>query len=251
MNLLLDFGNTRLKWAVASDDSERSRQIVERGIVSYESVALAAWAIALQRFPLAHVQFSSVVMPDQETAVFAALGGFGLVPVRFEVGATAGALRNAYATPDTLGVDRWAAAIGAWALVKQSCLVVGAGTATTVDVIEAAQPGEAVYRGGLILPGLELMVESLHQRTARLPNAAGRYCAAPEVADNTHDAITSGVLDATCGAIERMGQRLPAGSPWLVAGGNAEKLQRVLGPKLRIEHDLVLQGLAASFKSVN
>lgn len=239
MMLLLDFGNTRLKWALA----DSGRQLVQRGVVSYERNAVAAWHRSLTERTMGlveNVRFASVVSQAQESAVLAL---FDVEIERFVVTQKAGRLCNAYGTPETLGVDRWAAAIGAWQLVGQPCLVIGAGTATTVDVIEA-DADDGVYRGGLILPGLDLMRASLHQRAARLPQAVGRYRAAPDVADNTHDAITSGAIEATCGAIERMGQRLPVGASWLVSGGCALQLQAVLGDRIRVVDDLVLAGLA-------
>jgi len=251
MNLLLDFGNTRLKWAVTSETSEAACGIAQRGIVNYDATALSVWAAQLHGLPIHHAQFSSVIAPEQEAEAFSALRLSALEPVRFRVTPNAGTLRNDYATPDTLGVDRWAAAIGAWGIVGQSCLVIAAGTATTIDIVESSQPESAVYRGGLILPGLDLMLHSLNQRAARLPLAQGRYCAAPAIADNTHDAMTSGAIEATCGAIERMGQRLAAGAPWLLTGGNAELLKTVLGSKVRIVEDLVLEGLALNTLTSN
>jgi hypothetical protein len=56
--------------------------------------------------------------------------------------------------------------------------------------------------------------------------------------------MTSGALEATCGAIERMGRRLGVDAPWVLTGGNARQLQLVLGQKVRVVEDLVLQGLA-------
>ena len=251
MTLLLDCGNTRLKWALASDQTEHAGRLIERGVVNYEPAMLAAWGAQLENLTIRQLRFSSVIAPEREAAVFAALAPLGLDPIRFRVSAVAGTLRNAYATPDTLGVDRWAAAIGAWEMLGQSCLVVSAGTATTIDLIESAQPDAAVYRGGLIVPGLELMLQSLHQRAARLPQAEGHYRAAPDVADNTHDAMTSGALEATCGAIERMGKRLASDAPWLLTGGNAGQLQNLLGQRACVVEDLVLQGLAAHALAIN
>lgn len=244
MHLLLDFGNTRLKWAIASGDLSNGCRLSQKGTVSYEDTAIAAWALALQSASIAEVWFASVVGAELEAKVFMQLSAWAPIPKRFQVTARAGDLQNLYATPQTLGVDRWAAAIGAWGLLKQPCLVVCAGTATTVDLIEASQWGEAGYRGGLIVPGLDLMLQSLHQRTARLPAAQGHYCAAPAVADNTDDAITSGAIDATCGAIERMARRLDEDAPWLLTGGNADRLQAVLGTRARVAEELVLEGLA-------
>lgn len=251
MKLLLDCGNTRLKWAIASDSLGGACHIAERGAVSYEPAALAAWGAQLMHSPITHLNFSSVISSELETEVFAALDVLHLKPVRFRVTSNMGVLRNVYATPDMLGVDRWAAAIGAWNLVGQSCLVVNAGTATTIDLIETTRPDDAVYRGGLIVPGIALMLQSLHQRTARLPQAEGHYCAAPYVADNTHDAMVSGAIEATCGAIERMGKRLAANAPWLITGGNASQLQSVLGKRARVVEDLVLQGLAVNAQIAN
>lgn len=236
MVLLLDFGNTRLKWAVATP----SRTLLRQGAIEYVSAALDDWCRMLAVERICRIRYASVVTPEQEVDV---LSRFPLPAERFEVTAAAGSLRNAYATPQTLGVDRWAAAIGAWSLVGQPCLVIGAGTATTIDLIEV-DGAMGVYRGGLILPGVDLMLQSLHQRTARLPQATGVYRSAPDIADNTHDAMTSGAIEATCGAIERMGQRLPTGAAWLVNGGRAPLLKDALGDRLRIAEDLVLAGLA-------
>ncbi len=245
MNLLLDCGNTRLKWAISDPLSiGTGRHMVEKGVVDYEPESLAVWANRLNSQGLKWLQYSSVISPEQEAQVLAALAPLGLKSSRFAVTAQAGKLHNLYATQETLGVDRWAAAIGAWGLVGQSCLVIGAGTATTVDLIESTAADTAVYRGGLILPGIALMLQSLHQRAARLPLAEGRYCASPAVADNTHDAMASGAIEATCGAIERMGKRLPEGAPWLLTGGNAPLLQQALADRVRVIDDLVLAGLA-------
>ncbi len=239
MNLLLDFGNTRLKWAL----TDASRQLVQRGVVDYALPALDAWSHQLAATDVQRILYASVVSAEQEASVLTRLRA---PSERFSVSPRAGGLHNGYGTPDTLGVDRWASAMGAWAMVGQSCLVIGAGTATTIDLIECDMHG-GVYRGGLILPGIDLMLQSLHQRTARLPEARVNYRALPGVPDNTHDAMTSGAVEATCGAIERMGRRLPDTAPWLLTGGNAPILQAALGQRVRPVDDLVLAGLAQAF----
>lgn len=244
MHLLLDFGNTRLKWAIASGALSEVSRLSQKGAVSYEDASISAWARALQSVSIDEILFASVVGDELEAKVFMQLSALTSMPKRFQVTGRAGDLHNLYATPQTLGVDRWAAAIGAWGLVKQPCLVVSAGTATTIDLIDTSRLGAPCYRGGLIMPGLDLMAQSLHQRTARLPAAKGCYCAAPAVADNTDDAIASGAIDATCGAIERMAQRLDENTPWLITGGNAEQLQAVLGANARVVEALTLEGLA-------
>ena len=114
-----------------------------------------------------------------------------------------------------------------------------AGTATTIDTLDAG----GRFRGGLILPGLDLMRRALARDTAALPLASGEHEAYPR---NTDDAIISGCLEAQLGAIERAFMRI-AGAPdslCLLSGGAAQ----MLAPQLNIPHrlidNLVLEGLA-------
>lgn len=248
MNLLLDCGNTRLKWAVSLGNAGVRAQshIVRRGVCDYASAALAELCGSLHDGSIKALQFSSVVSAEREQALFAQLQPLGLVAQRFTVSDRSGRLLNRYASPQTLGVDRWAAAIGAWGLLGRSCLVISAGTATTIDVVQAEPDGaQAAYRGGLILPGVDLMLRALHTGTARLPHAEdGAYRATPDIADNTQDAIRTGAIDATCGAIERMARVLPTDAPWLLTGGASTHIAAALGRRVTPMVDLVLEGLA-------
>jgi type III pantothenate kinase len=121
-------------------------------------------------------------------------------------------------------------------------VVVGAGTATTVDLLSAS--GE--FLGGLILPGYELMKRSLAQNTAGLPLVEGRRVDMPR---NTADAIESGVAHAQAGAVERMhallaGQAGPLGQvACIVSGGAAPAVARGLGVPHRVVEHLVLDGV--------
>jgi type III pantothenate kinase len=113
------------------------------------------------------------------------------------------------------------------------------GTATTVDVLDR----EGRFHGGLILPGLALMREALATRTADLPAMSGEYRELPR---NTFDAIASGCLQATAGAIERLFRPF-AGEPdalCLLSGGAAPTLVPHLALPLRTVDNLVLEGLA-------
>lgn len=246
MNLLLDFGNTRLKWGLTeAGGAVTASRLAARGSVDYTAEALAAWVVNLPLRQVHQIRYASVVDSSREQQVLSHLPTT-LMRQRIEVASVAAKLHNAYASQETLGVDRWLAAIGAWTSVGKACLVIGAGTATTVDLIETAQEtGHGIYRGGLILPGIDLMHQALHQGTARLPDTPGRYRCAPDVADNTADAITSGIFEATCGAIERMGRRLPNDAPWLLTGGHAVALSHVLAGRAAVMNDLVLEGLAS------
>jgi type III pantothenate kinase len=146
-------------------------------------------------------------------------------------------VRNGYSNVSRLGSDRWAALIAAWHLIGGSCLVVNSGTATTVDALS----GKGEFTGGLILPGVELMQRSLCTATAQLQAGQGEYAAFPR---NTADALFSGAIQASCGAIERQHALLDDdGAPVLLSGGAAGVLRAHLNLPLRIVDNLVLHGL--------
>ena len=147
---------------------------------------------------------------------------------------------NGYRNPAQLGTDRWAAMIGARALLPdQAVLVVVCGTATTIDLISP----EGKFVGGNIMPGVGLMLRSLHTNTATLPDADGDYVDHPS---QTVDAIVSGCHHAQAGAIERLYRRHRAeyhDLMCIISGGSG----RALVPRLTIPHwhhdNLVLEGL--------
>jgi type III pantothenate kinase len=118
--------------------------------------------------------------------------------------------------------------------------VVNAGTAMTVDALNAK--GEFV--GGIIVPGFDLMHESLAAHTARLSAERGNFTSFPRT---TRDAITSGAIQALCGAVERMRDAmLVAGHPepmLIFSGGAGELVARYMGRPVRIVDKLVLEGL--------
>ncbi|AEG70385.1 type III pantothenate kinase (pantothenic acid kinase) (pank-III) [Ralstonia solanacearum Po82] len=167
--------------------------------------------------------------------------------------AAAAGLRNGYRDPAQLGTDRWVGAVGArHAWPDTALLLVTAGTATTLDIVTP----DGLFAGGLILPGLTLMMRALSRNTAQLPEIDIGYLAArdaqaqtivPPWADNTQDAIALGCVTAQAGAIAQTWQALQARYPGparCVLSGGA---RAALGPHLRMPfqmHDnLVLLGL--------
>ena len=150
-------------------------------------------------------------------------------------------VKNSYETPSRLGSDRWAALIAAWHRLGHACLVINCGTATTVDALSDA--GE--FMGGLIIPGITLMQQSLKLNTAQLQEEEGRLQSFPR---NTADAIYSGVIQATLGAIEHQGVLLKNfGTNKMVScilsGGAADKIVAHLGMRAERVDNLVLEGL--------
>lgn len=233
MRLLIDAGNTRIKWALTCGD-----EWLQGGALPTER----AGEFAAQ---LADVPAIREVGSIREVWVSNVAGEAVAQALREVVAADAWhfvaarerqcGVRNGYEQPTQLGSDRWAALIAAWHLVGGRCLVVGCGTATTVDTLS----DEGEFLGGLILPGIELMQRSLCGATARLAPGSGKYAAFPR---NTADAMFSAAVQATCGAIERQHGML-GDAPVVLSGGAAEILREGLKLPLRLEHNLVLQGL--------
>ncbi|MEW6165608.1 MAG: type III pantothenate kinase [Pseudomonadota bacterium] len=228
--LCLDAGNTRLKWGWRAD----GRWLAQGACATTAVETLVA---ALPGRPTRIVACN--VAGDAVAGRIAALAaGLGAPLDWFRSGAAAHGVINGYADPVRLGDDRWAALIGARGLHAGHALVVMSGTATTIDILDAT----GRFAGGLILPGLALMRDALARNTAGLPEARGGF---REIPTNTDDAIASGAVQATLGAIERMARRA-AGTDFLclLSGGDAPLLAPLLDLPLRQVDNLVLEGLA-------
>jgi type III pantothenate kinase len=234
--LVLDAGNTRVKWALVHDGV-----FVANGAVpTQDPDALAeAWrALSLQGVRSLACSVASPMVRDRIGALVSAHTATDVV--WFASTERCAGVYNRYERPTQLGADRWAALVGARARTDDPVVVVNAGTAITVDAL--ASTGE--FLGGLILPGVGVMLDALAQRTAGLQSRPGRFSDFPR---NTADAMTSGALDAAAGAVGRMVGRLAAregAMPGvLLSGGSAPTLVSGMPEgTLRVEH-LVLEGL--------
>lgn len=228
--LLLDAGNSRCKWAR-----------VAAGVWTHQGVADNAGWHALQHdfaaFPAPRRILVSNVGGEILAQRLRALCAAWQTPLEFVVAQSAQCgVRNTYHNPSQLGSDRWAALVAAWHRVHRACLVVNCGTATTVDALSAS--GE--FLGGLILPGLALMRHSLLHNTAQLEEEGGNLQDFPR---NTADAIYSGVVQATLGAIHHQHALLQAAEVCVLSGGAAGQIQAHLGIPVQRVDNLVLQGL--------
>ena len=238
MLLLMDAGNTRVKWALAHDDSEAGDWIASGALSHAELPQLAAqWRGALPtRALLSNVAGEDVAKQLEATLVDARVPRTALRWFHSQQ-ACAGVI-NGYRDPAQLGCDRFASMIAArHRYPSQSLLVVTAGTATTVDALDAS----GRFIGGMILPGLGTMARSLAVNTAQLP-AVDDATVDHVFADNTQDAIISGCVHAQVGAIVHAQSQLP-GARCVLSGGAASYIAPHLPwPVDRIDN-LVLLGL--------
>lgn len=232
MNLLLiDIGNSRVKWALAQDGAW-----ADQGAAPLKSLPTLRKAFAGLARPH-KILISNVAGEAAAQQARALCSGFACSPEFITAQVECCGVRNGYQEAAQLGSDRWAALIAAWHRTHAACLVVNCGTATTVDALSSS--GE--FLGGLIMPGIEMMQQSLAEGTARLPLAMGGWRAFPR---NTADAIYSGAVQAIVGAIRQQHELLGASSaPVLLSGGAADRIQPFLRLPLERVDDLVLQGL--------
>lgn len=229
--LVLDAGNTRLKWAVVEDGQWQAQ-----GSAHYSD--LSALTQVLERVTACYV--ASVARAQHEAQIAALLAPWSISPTWLSAEAQFADVINTYANPQQLGVDRWMGLIAARQRSQTATLVVSVGTAMTVDALSV----EGRFLGGLIVPGVSMMQRALQQGTAHVVEVSGSVQAFPRT---TADAVQSGVIAALCGAIQRQYTQLAEAAGMrprcLLTGGDAECLLPFFD--LSVEHvpALVLEGI--------
>jgi type III pantothenate kinase len=235
--LAIDVGNTRLKWAFYEGREMRAHA----NLLTADAADVQTLAREWQTLNPTEAIVSNVVGAAVAEAIKIALAKKNIEPRFISSAPSQCGVTNNYENPHQLGTDRWAALIGAHQTSPGSAkIVVMAGTALTIDALSA----DGHFLGGIIVPGLGVMRQALHLRTAQLPNEIGQFEIFPT---NTLNAIASGAIDACVGAISRIRTRLieiSAIEPTVIASGGALSLLAPHAPfPLTIHENLVLEGL--------
>jgi type III pantothenate kinase len=234
---LFDLGNTRLKWARFDDGGLREHGALAHGEPGFEH-ALDACLAELPRAERALL--ASVAGEDLAARVAALAARHGVPCERVHTQSEFAGLRIAYAEPARLGVDRFLALLGAHRRGPGPWLIVGVGTALTVDLL-----ADGEHLGGLIAPSPALMREMLASRVPALDVAGGERV---DFARCTEDALAGGTVGAALGLIERSHARasecLGTTPALLIAGGGGDSLLAALRVPAEAAPDLVLEGLA-------
>lgn len=144
-----------------------------------------------------------------------------------------------YGTPETLGKDRIAAAVGAWSMHRgQTILVVDMGTAVTYDVVTA----DGQFIGGNIAPGMGMRLDALNRFTARLPQVPVEGDI-PLWGTDTMTAMRSGAIHGIAAEISYYRSRLPDGSIVVLTGHGSETIMSLVDFPIETEPHLVTKGL--------
>jgi type III pantothenate kinase len=244
MTLLVDIGNSRVKWARLGANGPGEQSAAE-----YAGWSAADWRAALfAGAPVERVLAASVAGESACAALDAATRLATGHPACFVATTRAsGGVLNGYSDPGLLGVDRWLAVVGAYARVGGACVVADIGTAATVDVVAS----DGRHQGGYIVPGPRLMVASLLRSTRELAPrhaSSGTSSAESGFADNTRDAIERGCRLALAALIDRSvadaGHDSIERPRLLLTGGAAPEVLSQLRSSVEHLPDLVLRGLA-------
>lgn len=250
MILLLDIGNTRIKWAELEDGrlgaqaaaahTEERAQAFER-IFAEDATSQHGPIRVPSRVVVSNVGGEEVARLCSQ----ACTRRFGLVPEFLVANAKAGGVINAYAEPAKLGVDRWLAMIAGYDIAHAAICVVSVGTALTIDVVDEA----GNHLGGIIAPGLNLMRDSLLRNTSEIGPRMGQDRVGDSLfATHTQAAVINGCRYALAALIDKAYrsayERLQITPRLLITGGGAAGLVPLIESASETVDDLVLRGMA-------
>ncbi|MDD4914842.1 MAG: type III pantothenate kinase [Methylococcales bacterium] len=238
MNILIDIGNSRLKWAMQQDGVLHPQAALAYRQTDAIGALQQVWQNLTPDAPQ-KIGVSSVADPAVRREVIAlAAALWPAAQCRVPTATASGfGVRNAYRQPEKLGVDRWLALLAAHRHYPGACCIVDCGTAITLDMLAA----DGRHQGGLICPGLQIMKKSLSAGTAAL--AYDSQARTPALASDTAAAIDSGVRYAAIGMMETVlaGQQPPC--RLILTGGDAPGLSPYLRQPHVVDAELVFKGL--------
>lgn len=240
LTLLVDIGNSRIKWA-----TDRSGTLARKGAIEHSQTEVnkaleEQWGRLNppQRMVISNVAGERVAARVSHYC----LAKWAISPRFVTVTSQACGVQNGYANPQQLGVDRWMALIAAWDRFRSAACVVDCGTALTIDALSH----DGHHLGGLIAPGLGLMKKALRSGTHALKDTPSGHLRL--LANNTQDAIAAGSFFALSALIdsfvERAQGKLSAPAHTILTGGDASVLLPSLSTRAVLDTELILHGLA-------
>ncbi|NOX09026.1 MAG: type III pantothenate kinase [Gammaproteobacteria bacterium] len=243
MILLVDIGNSRMKWAWLVDGVVQDSQAVDCEDLTPAKLANKAWE-KLEGIP-ERVMIASVAAAKLNKGIVAWMSRHWKVKADMvKSQAEFSGVQNAYLEPALLGVDRWSTLLAARSITGGAACIIDCGSAITIDVLSAC--GE--HLGGLIAPGLTTMTRCLVDKTeaiAAMKESSGEVSL---LARDTYAAVHVGSLYAVVALIDRvisdLRLELRGGFRIFITGGEAKKLMPLLDDRSTFEPDLVLKGLA-------
>ncbi|MEM7039413.1 MAG: type III pantothenate kinase [Bacteroidota bacterium] len=242
MNLAIDIGNSRAKVGFFAEDGT----LTEVWNYSHvEFLADFAHAKGLEKLSerVKYIGVASVGKEDMKQALVSLADTLPQAAL-FEIDyRTPLPIRNGYASPKTLGIDRLCSAVGAYTQTGQlPLLVIDAGTAITYDYVDV----EGVYQGGGISPGIRTRYRALHDYTAALPyleKVEDPALIGDTTANSIHSGVVNGVLEEIRGIVARYNELPGPDLSVFLTGGDAEFLGNHLKNLNFVDPNLLLSGI--------
>ncbi|NVJ87146.1 MAG: type III pantothenate kinase [Algoriphagus sp.] len=227
-NLIIDIGNTRIKSALFEGEEliwEKSFETLTDGITHWKSSSFNACLVS-------SVRWSQEELEEQLPFAFHFLNAQTPIPIV-----------NGYETPHTLGLDRIAAAVGAWSFASGTAvLAIDLGSCMTFELVNP----QGIYLGGTISPGLRMRARAMHEFTARLPLVAVDSVPTSPLGTNTQAGMKSGIWFGMAyeiqGHIEAHRQKFPDLQVF-ICGGDAQSFESLAKDHIFVVPNLVLRGL--------
>ena len=239
MILDIDVGNSRIKWRTSLDAGVRA-SVCGSGVVSQSEVD--RWLQGIGReFELQQIRMSSVAYPQIVEKVKQQAELWGCQFVEAAVCDEMAGVKCGYSDPSALGVDRWLACIAAYHQFGGPCVVLDMGTAITLDLV--SETGQ--HQGGYIVPGLQMMRQSLFQGTNRV-KVEDHSALELLPGRTTEQAVSHGNLIMVKSMVEAVIESFECSSSdvhLIITGGDAETLLAVIDRPANHVPDLVLDGL--------
>ncbi|MCK5829353.1 MAG: type III pantothenate kinase [Methylococcales bacterium] len=238
MNLLIDIGNTRIKWCINNNRivngvqaiDYKKNNFIKKLQISWIQLVTPPQVIAISSVSAHQVSLQIIELAKKnwpEIKVVMAKSSFQALSVT-----------NAYSQPEKLGVDRWLGLIALQFYYPGNSCIVDCGTAITIDFLDE----KGLHLGGLISPGLQLMKRSLSFGTEDLSYIGQSHSVG--LSNATESAIFSGTLYAAAGLIEKTIGNICMSNTLVLTGGDAKLLANTINLKSIIEPDFVLKGLS-------
>lgn len=237
MWLLIDAGNTRIKCLLVNGSDLKA----EMYFATNDYVAgMNAWLMGVKG--LDRIVVSSVIGKDFEAWLTLQCSELGLIAPEFPKTDTLNlGVSLSYQDPSRFGIDRYLAITAAYEQVGGAVLVVDCGTAVTVDAVD----DNGIHRGGVIMPGIEMMKQALMQKAKEIDEVDADGL--DVFAHSTSSGVSSGALMAVVGGIrevlERQSGLMNSESQCLITGGSSRVVAEYLGLPCRVCHNLVFDGL--------
>ncbi|MFW2373326.1 MAG: type III pantothenate kinase [Gammaproteobacteria bacterium] len=240
--LVMDIGNSRIKWRFTGPISQPPRS--EAYHVDRLSQQLLEWFDDISL--MSPVIVCSVAATEVNDRVSRYFTNRDLVIDFTKISREKAGVSNGYINIDQLGVDRWVAMVSAYNKYQSAVCVIDAGTALTIDVVDV----DGHHLGGLIMPGLNLMRQSLLSGTSGISEVSDLTLL---LADNTGDGVSAGCVQLLTAGIEPIIERIESHYGLklvtVVTGGDADVIAKQTDCDLKLDKWLILDGLEQLFVS--